>query len=78
MAAIMMNGQLYGSSNLPVTDASSINYDNTTTALSSTTVQGAIDESFNTLKSGLTNVNSNLTSLGLSVVNGRLCQTYSV
>lgn len=31
-----------------------------------------------TLKSGLIDVNSNLTSLGLSVVNGRLCQTYSV
>ena len=58
MAAIMMNGQLYGSSNLPVTDASSINYDNTTTALSSTTVQGAIDESFNTLKSGFTNLDN--------------------
>ena len=30
------------------------------------------------LKSGLIDVNSNLTSLGLSIVNGRLCQTYSV
>ncbi|MBR3518212.1 MAG: hypothetical protein IKO10_18055, partial [Lachnospiraceae bacterium] len=29
------------------------------------------------LKSGLTDVNSNFTSLGLSVVNGKLCQTYS-
>lgn len=40
----------------------------------SKTVVGAVNE----LKSGLTNVNSNLASLGLSVVNGRLCQTYSV
>ena len=38
------------------------------------TTTGAINE----LKSGLTDVNSNFTSLGLSVVNGKLCQTYSV
>lgn len=38
------------------------------------TVVGAVNE----LKSGLIDVNSNLTSLGLSIVNGRLCQTYSV
>lgn len=50
----------------PATDNNLTTTDKTTT--------GAINE----LKSGLTNVNSNLTSLGLSVVNGRLCQTYSV
>lgn len=42
------------------------------------TVNDEIEGDVATLKSGLTNVNSNLASLGLSVVNGRLCQTYSV
>ena len=45
------------------------------------TIVGAINEhegDIGSLKSGLINVNSNLTSLGLSIVNGRLCQTYSV
>ena len=32
---------------------------------------------FNQLKSGLNDLNSNFISLGLSVVNGKLCQTYS-
>lgn len=45
------------------------------------TIVGAINEhegDVDELKSGLTDVNSNFTSLGLSVVNGKLCQTYSV
>ena len=58
----------------PVEQASGISYDHTSSGMSANNVQAAVDE----LKSGLTDVNSNFTSLGLSVVNGKLCQTYSV
>lgn len=60
-------GNLIQVAGKPIQDASNINYNNTTSGLSATKVQGAIDE-----------LNSNFTSLGLSVVNGKLCQTYSV
>lgn len=59
-----------------VTAALANKQDKTDNSLQTTdkTVVGAVNE----LKSGLIDVNSNLTSLGLSIVNGRLCQTYSV
>lgn len=60
-----------------ITEASGINYSHTTSGMSATNVQDAIDESYSELKSGLIDVDRNLTSLGLSIVNGRLCQTYN-
>ena len=41
------------------------------------TVNDEIEGDVSTLKSGLIDVDRNLTSLGLSIVNGRLCQTYN-
>ena len=64
-------------------DALADKQDKTDDSLETTdkTIVGAINEhegDISTLKSGLTELNSNLTSLGLSVVNGKPCQTYSV
>lgn len=56
MGAITHNGDVL--QGLPG-DASQINYDNTSSGMAATQVQAAVDE----LKSGLTNVNSNIDSL---------------
>lgn len=42
-----------------ITEASGINYSHTTSGLAATNVQDAIDESYDSLKSGLTNVTKN-------------------
>ena len=78
MGAITHNGEVL--QRLPA-NASQINFDKTGTNLNSTQTEAAIKEvntKVNTNAADIDQLKSGLTSLGLSVVDGRLCQTYSV